>query len=827
MDIKKLEGLNIKENYNKDSLNSVISKIYTGNTLLFVGAGFSLGSKNQNETPLPLAKNLSEQICELGKFEVDTDLAYSADYYLKYNEPGSLIKLLKDSFTIKEVSSFHEKIARINWRRVYTTNYDNCYELASGKMGKVISPITLEHSPAKYFRNSDICIHINGAIQLLDKDSLESSFKLTESSYTNSDAFSDSSWSYRFKKDLAICSQIVFIGYSLYDMEVKRLLVGGDDIKRKTFFITKEDVSTKEHHRLSSFGEVFPIGLEYFANLLEENEPEELPKNIEYLSSLQKEKIKFNSDSEFGDIGTRDLLLRGKVNTDLIASSLTTDKLTYAVKRVQVRDSLEMLKSTNIIVIHSSFANGKSVLLNQISSYLLIEGKLVYTIKDEEADYEKDIETLSNLNQLVYLLIDDFESNLDIIRYFTSCLGDNGKLILSERPHRYRRATNTLTEYGLKMHNINIDYLHKNEVEELSHIITNTGLWGYLGGNSHEKHIKYLKDTCESQISIVLLNLLKAPHVINQFRTAFSSILKHPDTKKTVYATCLIQHIFPPACRKSFISNILESNHVYSTDFEDRISESGLFEFRGDNLVTRSSIFATFILSYQYKANYSIDQMVGIFQKLQRSRSMQTFEEKEMYRSIMTFSTVSALLPEDNKSNSYIQFYEKLKAEVPSVIGNPHYWLQYAMAVMSINNLFDAEIILKTAYSKAENNPGYDNTYIDNQFARLNLKKALLEREQNLSFSYFLEAHKILKYEEDDIYKFRQAGFYLPYYKEKYRFLSKGNKIEFEHSIKEITEQYTKYIETEYPFDHVPPFQREKLDEFKNVIVDILNHRKA
>ena len=415
----------------------MIARAYFGNTLLFTGAGFSLGSKNTGGNPLLLAKDLSKEICRLGKFEDDDDLAYSADYYLKYNNDNAskLIGFLKKSFSVEEVLPHHEQIASINWRRVYTTNYDNCYELAAGKIGKVISPITLDQSPAKYFRNNDICVHINGAIQTLDKESLETSFKLTESSYTNSDAFSDSSWAYRFKKDLEICGQIIFVGYSLYDMEIKRLLVDNENFKMKTFFVTRENVSRKEHHRLSAFGEVFPIGVENFGKLLEKNIPESLPEEMNYFSSLQKEELNF--EKEFSDSDIRDLILRGKFNSDYIASSLIDSKSSYAILREQVHDVINILDKNNIAIIHGALANGKSILTQQVVSNLILEGKIVFTIRDNESNFEKDIEKLAELHQCIYLVVDDFEKDIDIIRYFSEYLGDNGKLILTERPHRY------------------------------------------------------------------------------------------------------------------------------------------------------------------------------------------------------------------------------------------------------------------------------------------------------------------------------------------------------------------------------------------------------
>jgi hypothetical protein len=183
------------------------------------------------------------------------------------------------------------------------------------------------------------------------------------------------------------------------------------------------------------------------------------------------------------------------------------------------------------------------------------------------------------------------------------------------------------------------------------------------------------------------------------------------------------------------------------------------------------------------------------------------------------------LAPRENRSNSYIQFYEKMKREVPAVIGNPHYWLQYAMAVMSENNLEDAERILDTAYAKASKNPDYDTTYIDNQYARLRLKQAIREVDQKASVEYFSNAHKILKREENDVYKFRQAELYIAYYNEKYSSLSKGDKVKYEHAVKEILAHYEAYLDMEYPLGDVPPFQVEKIDEFRAVVDKISRER--
>ena len=816
MKVKNLGAINTKDSYNSDSLDSVILKAYTGNSILFLGAGFSSGCKNEDGKEIPIAKKLSRKICDLGGFERDDDLAYSADYYLKYYDPADLIGLLKGCFYVRDVEAYHESIANVDWRRVYTTNYDNAFELAAGKIGKVVTPLTLEANPTTYFRSRDVCIHINGAIQSLTKTTLENSFKLSESSYTNSDAFSDSSWAYRFKKDIENCNQIIFVGYSLYDMEIKRLLFNNESIQKKTYFITREDVSKKVHHRLSSFGEVFPIGVEKFGEQLKRDKPEKLPTKLKYTSSLKKEEVIY--EKSYGDTEIRDFLLRGKTDIGYITYSLTTHASKFAVERRSVSEALAILKEKNTVVIYSSLANGKSTILEQIKASLLIEGKLVYTVKDKEGDYESDIDSIAELNKETYLIVDDFQSFIDLIRYFSTALADNGKLVLSERPHKYRKGISELNDFDLDIYNINADYLHESEAIQLDEIINSTGLWGDWAGDTKDKRLRHITKDSESQLSIILMKMLKSPNILSKFRTAFSSILRYPDTKKVVHSICLIQHIRPSECNRSFISDISDTAHVYSTEFEERLNESDIFEIKGNSLTTRSSIFGTFILNSLYNSSYSIDQLVRIVEKLQRNISTQTPEQNDVYRNIMTFGLVSAILPDEGKPSSYIEFYEKLKTQVPNVTKNPHYWLQYAMAIMSTGNLEDAERILDTAYATAGKKIDYDTTYIDNQYARLNLKKAINEDDPKLSYEFFKKAHSILKTEKFDIYKFRQAALYVQFYEKKYANLSMKDKVNYEHAIKLIIRQYEEYLAYEYPSGDFPPYHIEKKYEFVKVV---------
>ncbi len=57
MKIENVNALELRKTYNKDSLESVIYKSHAGNTLLFIGAGFSSGSKTCDKSPPLMQKN--------------------------------------------------------------------------------------------------------------------------------------------------------------------------------------------------------------------------------------------------------------------------------------------------------------------------------------------------------------------------------------------------------------------------------------------------------------------------------------------------------------------------------------------------------------------------------------------------------------------------------------------------------------------------------------------------------------------------------------------------------------------------------------------------
>lgn len=378
-----------------------------------------------------------------------------------------------------------------------------------------------------------------------------------------------------------------------------------------------------------------------------------------------------------------------------------------------------------------------------------------------------------------------------------------------------------LTEWGIEVYSVNVDYLHEVEIGQLAALLSNAGLWGRRGGDSEEAKVRYISRDCESQVSAVLLDVLESPYVIDSFRQAFAGLLAHPETKKAAYVACLLQQVHGDPVRKSLIASVTRSNHVYSREFDDRINSSTLFEFRKFRLVTSSALFCAFILRNFFSASYSIDQLISVYATIEKSGPSLSYEESDVQRRIMTFGTLTSVLPVENRKHLYHQFYDKLKRQVPRIERNPHYWLQYAMAVMSLNNLGDAKRLLENAYAKAGRIAGYDTTYIDNQYARLYLLMAIEEEDQDVGYKHFEKAHRMLMAEEDDVYKFRPSELYFQFHAQRFGGLSKGNRVRFEHSAKAMRDEYAEFLSGEFVLSGAPPYHVERVARLTEMIADV------
>ncbi|MEQ8424353.1 MAG: hypothetical protein RIA63_06565, partial [Cyclobacteriaceae bacterium] len=387
-------------------------------------------------------------------------------------------------------------------------------------------------------------------------------------------------------------------------MEVSRILLNGH-IRDKVYFVTRHDPSEPDLFRLSKYGSVLPIGVQGFAQEILSRGRVLQPDQPSYLTALRKLELP-SLDDDHSDARVRNFLLDGNVDLGYIVNAITSESGRYLALRKSAECAPRVLKDTAGLVLHSGLANGKTVALQEIASHLLLLDRSVYVLDDEDGNYESDIEKLSELKEIAYLIVDDCERYSDLIKYFLSVLGPRGRVVASERSHRLAKGIEPFDALDLQIAINSVDYLEETERTGLIKVLDTAGLWGTLAGKSRKAKEDYIEVTCESQISAILLDILEAPQIKNVVLSEFQKVSKDERVKRTIYTICIIQSVGAGKVTKSLISEVEDSLDVYSKEVSDALAGSGMFgRSDGNTLETRSSIFGTFLMREAFTPSYA------------------------------------------------------------------------------------------------------------------------------------------------------------------------------------------------------------------------------
>lgn len=765
----------------EENLENLINKIFSRNAILFLGSGFSASAAGLNSEEMPTAKILAKQIGDIGEppFDAEEDLRYAASRYLEENkDPKILIKLLRENFTVREIHNHHKFIAKTPWRRVYTTNYDSCYERAAEQVGKIIHTVDLSAHPSDYQADNNICLHINGSLKNLSEKTLETSFKLSNSSYLTSDSFIDSSWFYTFKRDLDFSSAIVFVGYSMYDIELQKILHSSPEYSKKTYFITQPIKSAKTRFILEQFGKIFPIGCENFGTAIEKARAEFEDPQIEFEPiDLWEYKID-DAPPEIRDSNVDAFLMHGDLSDSLIDAALTDTKgAPLLVPREELLQAAAMIEAGSRLVITSEFGNGKTTFLRMLRTILTLQGMRVFTA-DQKNDYQhEDLDLLAKRNIRACLMVDSYEQNIELIKHFAELNPPNLQLIISARSSIHNRHKNDLINNGLVLSEISVDELSPSEVDRFIEIIDNAGYWGQRAALKHDEKYEIISNDNQKQISSSLLSLLSSPQMVERVRNIISPLTQDQRKKDTIFALSLLSALDMPM-NFSLISDIALNDEIYKVELRSHDGFRQIFGTKGARIWPKSSIFAVTLISHQFPSAYVVDQLLKIVAAIENENSG-AIEKREIRKNLLRFSVVERLLPSKQRIQNLVRYYENLKREVQWLKSDPHFWLQYGMAQLTYKEVDKAQTYFDQAYAFAAKKENYHTHPIDTQQARLFLHKSTQAFDPALSFKLFLEAHQLLSRVPEDIHKYRQVELYKDVYDKYFSLFSKQNKNSF------------------------------------------------
>ncbi|PWC19676.1 SIR2 family protein [Brenneria corticis] len=787
---------------------------FKGKAVVFLGAGFSYEARNKKGEGFPSGNELAKDLKVQLEYDDDEDyvLKEISEEFIDELGKENLYRYILDKFNVYSYTEDYKFFSQVPWRRLYTTNYDNVIEDTYRKNCKDINPLVIKDSPSLIVPNKANCIHINGFVEKMDLKDFNSDFKLTETSYLT-EIFVDSKWKTVFNTDLRDSKVIIFIGYSVYDIDIEKILIENPEFSEKTFFITEESPSKRVIRKLEKYGVIVNIGVANFLKELEKKESEidweheEVEPNYLSISKIERD-AKFIAPVTNDVI---DLLLYGKYKEDVIRNDILNKESRYFIFRDGITDIPFDFKNHSSVVIHSKMANGKTLFSQGATEYLLEHGYTVFKLNDGKEITSEEIEWIKKEKKPV-IIIENYQRNFRSIKLINSMNEDTIKLILTARTELHEIFCENLDDEVIIFSEIDINKLRDVEIKNIIDILDNNGLFGNKSAMSKKGKLDYIKNKMRGEFSLILSDILDAPQIKERIAVLLNEINSNRDFEEVVIL-CSLSSYLNFELDALDIQTLLNVRRIGSVGFlkDTAISQVLQKDVKG-NYILKNPILAKHLLNIFVSKNPAgmLDFIVNIYAGLDKNS---TFEPKFKFLA-KDLNIYSNLLKIFGSKNSVIieDFYDRVKNYLDNTT-NQHFWLQYAIAKITSSEHSTAERFIETAYSLAKRHKGYNYDWINCQYARLLIESAWLQKTPTDMVNQLKYAHSLIIEQDNRHYPFRIATKYCDFLREHSSRLSPAHKQEVISLVREFYNKYDVTLRTLNNSGHpiMETFKREAL----------------
>lgn len=758
-------------------LEQAIKRGLDRNGILFLGSGFSYGGQNSNGELLKIGKDLSHEICrQIGIKETD-DLTISSERYLSDPTCNKSLKefiaFLSDEVRCTEVTEAQKVIASVPWQRIYTTNYDNAFEVASKCNGNIRISITIGNKRYVVGQNLDeAIIHINGSVLNLDENTFYDEFKITDSSYTRSGLL-DSSWKELFDADLKRAGVIIFIGYSLqYDQELVRH-IANLGIKDKCVFVDIDTISDDNEFKIQQYGTLYKIGTEGLAEQISAVRnvyvPREEKPHLE--GFFRREKDQYYTEYQYTSADMIDLYVNGKLQIRYI------NQFGYCIHRNEkIIEVKELLQTNKIIVVESKLGNGKSVFLECLANRLVDEYDVYFV--DNLDNMNEDLNYIFRCcDREVLLLIDDYGNYLPLLKNLGQSNVDNVKIVMTCRSSingnlyydLYEKYGFAEDEIGL----ISIDTLTDHDLTDLVKILNHNRVWGKYDTFNFSQKKKLLKKKYHAQVSNLFYLLLNSSEIKSQIE----KILAEIKSKQGLFDFVLAQTINNICNLRFSYHDILEFTGLSDTLIRSYLAKKSSVKdviIEGNQMfILNSSIYSQYLVKEANMHKDMLEMLARIFKKCSQNDDV-TGKYFLQRRNMVSRSNILLLVRDESRKGeidekAILTYFDKIK-NLPTATNNPFFWLQYGITAINLNMFALASTNFENAYANADQIEDFDTFQIDTHKARLLLCFEMNKNSTNKeeAMDVFSRAHELLYRCKDRgerlRYVLRQVEWYKQYF---------------------------------------------------------------
>ena len=789
------------------TIEEAIKHALDGKAILFLGSGFCKGATNAMGREFPLGSELCTRMIQDGNIDVSGDSAedckdteYIAERYLQVNQRMDLVRFLRNEFTCQTCSQSQEIIATVNWKKIYTTNYDDVMELASRKQN-ITNRVSVapETSLAEIADAKHAIIHMNGFVGNITDKNVETTVKLTKGSY-QINSIQDNDWAISLKADIQTAKSVIFIGYSMdYDIDLQRIFAESEDMKGKSVFITWNETN-RMRLNMEKFGSVESIGVDGFAARIEKIKQNYTPDAASYdlrcLRQIKEEKIQ--TSRSIRDEEITDLFFQGKISMKNIYSSCHEK---YIITR-ECSENIcrNICGDYKAVIIHSDIGNGKTVLFRALEAELLKHGS-VYYVENLTQEIQDDMEHICANPGLKFIFIENYNRIIDseYVKILSRYQQSDIRFLFTVRSYLndnlYR---NFLTRFHIQEESIlieDINELSNAELTSMCQLLNDYSLWGKRAGDTYAQKMQYLRKTCHAEMKNIMLDLLKSENMQRKIKRLLDTLFENQDIKEitlllficnTISINIELYDILILLNKQAKSSAVINNQNIHE-----------FFDFRRNHVEIKSPLVAYYVLKTG-KYDQDVEKLLlTVLPVLDRNSYMNNY--RNALRMLISYSNLQMIFgkPRKNNFDRYIHIFEMAK-NLNYHKENPFFWLQYAIVRMEMKQYNIAGVYLENAEAYNQKKFSADSWQIEINKARLLLEQTLEEQNINDSFGNFEEAFALL-YKSKTVnrfYPFRQVSLFEPYYKQFYDAWSPEEQLIFFNNVIEMQKSLKKYLES-------------------------------
>ena len=763
-----------------ETLRSVVRTALDGEAVLFVGSGFSRSATSVRGENLKTADELTARICDELSLDERPDLSAAAEMFADERSNAALVALLREEFQVRDIADEHHVFGRVPWRRVYTTNYDDVIELSYRTASRALISLTPEDEVNYVSAEHPQCVHINGYINTLTENSLFGGFQLTDTSYATT-AFATSKWAQQMRHDLSVARVVIFVGYSLYDLDVRRVLRATGAQQTKTFFCVGPNATRSLRHRLSKFGVVIDLDTLALSNMISTELRDYVPRKPEVaLGRVVVERDLTTAHSSPQDRDIANLFLWGSASYDLVWGAVAkTSNWRYVCYREDLDRVLQLLEDgTRNVVVRSELGNGKSVFLDALDCLARAFGFKVLRVDALVDDFEGEMEMAARASRKTLLIVDSYNNKRAALEIIARNRSENLYLVCAARTVRHDVAFHWLHEIlgTSEVPEIDLEVLTEGERYWFREALDEYGLWGRYASRSAISKDKILRNDCKSRISSILLLVLESPTIAKRLASVVESLKAERRHLEAITGLLMLSVLdFHP--NFSLLTELLGPDVLNQAKFQRSEAVRQLLDFKYENVRVRSNVVGRHLLKNVIDRTVSLAALKRLVTRAEQLRNKMVF--RELFRELMRNANVERVLPDS--PGLVIDYYEFV-GKLHGARRNPNFWLQYSIANITVKRYAQARLKLDTAYSLAGDD--YDTYMLDTTHARWLLEEACEETKTNreAAMAVFRKArnflHPLLASREERYNPFRVAARYRRFYVQHRAFLNARDRTE-------------------------------------------------